>query len=82
MSCNFPGAVEPRVLRCSAVSRVQTRAFEADDSEAAGVLLGERHAAMRRAEPLFDRRFEDPAVARAEVRLVLEQVLAGVTERP
>jgi AcrR family transcriptional regulator len=25
---------------------------------------------------------EDPAVARAEVRLVLEQVLAGVTERP
>lgn len=45
--------------------------------EAAGGLLAQRHAALRRAEPLFDPRFEDPAAAGAEVAELLAQGASG-----
>ena len=59
------------------MSRVQTRAFEPDDAEAAGALLARRHAALRRAEPLFDPAYEDPDVARAEVAAMLADGATG-----
>jgi GNAT superfamily N-acetyltransferase len=56
---------------------VQTRAFGPDDATAAGVLLARRHAAMRLAEPLFDPRYEDASVARAEVEALLADGATG-----
>jgi GNAT superfamily N-acetyltransferase len=57
-------------------SRPTVRPFDAADVPAAGRLLAERHAAHRRAEPLLAARFEDPAVAAAEVQAA---VAAGAT---
>ena len=57
--------------------RLTTRPFTPDDLEAAGRLLAARHAALRRAEPLFDERFEDPAVARAEVAALVDAGAGG-----
>ena len=52
------------------------RPFRPDDVPAAGRLLAARHAAHRRAEPLLDPAFEDPARAAAEVEAA---VAAGAT---
>jgi len=49
------------------VSRIEIRAFEPTDTEAAGRFLAARHAAHRRVEPLLAAKFEDPTVAAAEV---------------
>jgi len=43
---------------------LEIRSFEAGDLDAAAELVAARHAAHRRAEPLLDPRFEDPAAAR------------------
>ena len=58
------------------MSRTEIRAFEPSDTQAAGRLLAARHAAHRRVEPLLSARFEDPAVASAEVEAALA---AGAT---
>ena len=52
------------------MTRVGVRAFEDADLEQAGRLLAERHAAQRKAQPLLAERYEDPAVARAEIAAV------------
>ena len=52
------------------------RPFRPDDVPAAGRLLAARHAAHRRAEPLLDPAYEDPARAAAEVEAA---VAAGAT---
>lgn len=57
--------------------RPTTRPFNPDDLDAAGRLLAARHAALRRVEPLFDERYEDPAVARAEVADLLADGATG-----
>jgi len=53
------------------VTRPTIRPFTPDDVPAAGRLLAGRHAAHRRAEPLLDARFEDPATAAAEIASAL-----------
>jgi GNAT superfamily N-acetyltransferase len=58
------------------VPRLTTRPFTPDDLDAAGRLLAARHRALRRVEPMFDERYEDPATARAEVAALLD---AGAT---
>jgi GNAT superfamily N-acetyltransferase len=58
------------------VNRPTIRPFAPDDLDAAGRLLAARHAALRRVEPLFDQRYEEPSVARAEVAALLD---AGAT---
>jgi GNAT superfamily N-acetyltransferase len=58
------------------VTRTEIRAFQPADADAAGRLLAARHVAHRRAEPLLAARFEDPAVATAEVEAALA---AGAT---
>ena len=63
-------------LPSSAMTRSQIRSFDAADVPAAGRLLAERHAAHRLAEPLLAARFEDPAVASAEVQALVN---AGAT---
>lgn len=63
-------------------ARATLRAFEPSDVPAAGRLLAERHAAHRRAEPLLSARFEDQAVARAEVAAAVDAGATGsVAER-
>jgi GNAT superfamily N-acetyltransferase len=54
------------------VSRSLVRPFAADDVAAAGVLLARRHARHRRGRPLLSARYEDPAVATAEVAAAFE----------
>lgn len=49
------------------VTRIETRPFDEGDLAAAGRLLAARHARQRRSRPLLSSRFEDPAVAEAEV---------------
>jgi ribosomal protein S18 acetylase RimI-like enzyme len=49
------------------VAALELRPFADDDVEAAGRLLAERHRRHRNVEPLLSERFEDPAVAAAEV---------------
>ena len=49
------------------VTRVETRPFEEGDLPAAGRLLAARHSRQRQSRPLLSPRFEDPAVAEAEV---------------
>ena len=60
----------------TAQPKVEVRSFTASDVPAAGRLLAGRHAAHRRTEPLLSARFEDPAVAAAEVEAALA---AGAT---
>jgi len=59
------------------VPRPTTRPFTSDDLDAAGRLLAARHTALRTVEPLFDERFEDPAVARGEVEALLADGATG-----
>ena len=49
------------------MSRIVVRPFEAADLPAAARLLAARHTAHRRTRPLLSPRYEDPAVALAEV---------------
>lgn len=49
------------------------RPFEADDVADAGQLLADRHAAHRRSQPLLSARYEDPAVAAAEIATAWQQ---------
>jgi GNAT superfamily N-acetyltransferase len=66
----------------SPAARPTLRHFTPADVPAAGRLLAERHAAHRRAEPLLSPRFEDPAVAAAEVTAAVEAGATGaVAER-
>jgi len=46
---------------------LEIRPFEEADLDAAADLLAARHAVHRRAEPLLDARYEDPAAAREEI---------------
>ncbi len=57
--------------------RPEIRPFHHADVPAAGRLLAERHRAQRRVEPLLADRFEDPAVAAAEVQAVLGAGASG-----
>ena len=49
------------------MSRLELRPFADEHLDAAGELLAARHGRHRAAEPLLPPRYEDPAVARAEV---------------
>jgi ribosomal protein S18 acetylase RimI-like enzyme len=49
------------------VPKLELRPFADHDLDDAGALLAARHAAHRRAEPLYSPRFEDPAEAAREV---------------
>jgi GNAT superfamily N-acetyltransferase len=53
------------------------RDFEPDDVAVAGLLLAARHAEHRRHEPLLAARFEDPAVAAAEVATAVDDGVSG-----
>ncbi|HEY3003150.1 MAG TPA: GNAT family N-acetyltransferase [Kribbellaceae bacterium] len=46
---------------------VEVRPFEAGDLDEAGRLLAVRHREHRKAQPLLSERYEDPAIARAEI---------------
>ena len=53
------------------------RPFEPDDVDGAGRLLADRHAAHRRSQPLLSARYEDPAVAAAEIATAWQQADAS-----
>ncbi len=55
----------------TARQKIEVRPFTPADVPAAGRLLAVRHEAHRRAEPLLSARYEDPAVAAAEVEAAL-----------
>lgn len=63
MTCSGP--VRSRTL--SGMARIETRAFDEGDLSAAGRLLAGRHRRQREVQPLLSARYEDPAVAEAEV---------------
>ncbi len=65
------------------MSRLEIRAFAADDLDAAAQLLAARHRHHRTAEPLLSERFEDAAAAREEVASLWAQddVSGGVALR-
>ena len=54
-------------VRLSCVARLEVVPFSDEHLEAGGELLAARHARHRRAEPLLDARFEEPAAAREEL---------------
>jgi GNAT superfamily N-acetyltransferase len=57
--------------------RPEIRPFDIADLDRAAELLAARHAAHRRAEPLLDPRFEDPAAARAEITELIDDGASG-----
>jgi ribosomal protein S18 acetylase RimI-like enzyme len=55
----------------TARQKIEIRPFTTADVPAAGRLLAVRHEAHRRAEPLLSARYEEPAVAAAEIEAAL-----------
>ena len=60
-----------------AMARAQVEVFSREHVDGAADLLAKRHERHRAAEPLLSARYEDPAVARAEIEAVLAQESAS-----